>query len=141
MLALNFAVVPLVVPLALSLGSEFMPPLSEGTVLYMPTSLPGLSPAKGAEVLQLSDRMIRTVPEVKTVISKAGRPEDGTDPKLINMAEFLVDLKPESEWKRGIDKPKLLREIEAERVAAPSMDSENSKAPESGPGVKLTVTA
>src|SRR6185436_19408210 len=65
---------------------------------------------------------IRKFPEVASVTSKAGRPEDGTDPKLINMAEFLVDLKPESEWKRSIEKAQLLREMDAEISKMPGLE-------------------
>ena len=96
------------------LGTEFLPELNEGSVwinLQLPTSV---SVSEAQDMVRRVRQAIRKFPEVSSVTSKAGRPEDGTDPKLINMAEFLVDLKPESEWKRGVDKPKLLREIEAE---------------------------
>jgi heavy metal efflux system protein len=117
------AVASLIGSLALvpSLGSEFLPELNEGSVwvnLTLPTSL---SVSEAQAMVGKVRAAIRKFPEVAQVNSKVGRPEDGTDPKLINMAEFLVDLKPDSEWKRGIDKPKLLREIESEIVKIPGV--------------------
>ena len=115
-IVLGIAVAALAGSLALvpSLGTEFLPELNEGSIwvnLTLPTSVSVTEAqtdgADGAPGDPQGSRRSRTV------ISKAGRPEDGTDPKLINMAEFLVDLKPESEWKRGIDKATLLREMEA----------------------------
>jgi len=113
---LGVAVISLAASLALvpTLGSEFLPELNEGAVwvnLTLPTSV---SVSEAQQMVKRVRAAIRKFPEVGQVNSKVGRPEDGTDPKLINMAEFLVDLKPDAEWKRGIDKPTLLREIEAE---------------------------
>ena len=120
---LGIAVAALAGSLALvpQLGSEFLPELNEGSVwvnLTLPTSV---SVSEAQEMVGRVRAAIRKFPEVGNVTSKVGRPEDGTDPKLINMAEFLVDLKPESEWKRGVDKPKLLREIEAEINKTPGL--------------------
>src|SRR3546814_4199392 len=92
------------------LGSEFMPPLNEGDLLYMPTALPGLSVSKASEILQLTDRLIKTVPEVKTVFGKAGRAETATDPAPIEMFETTIQLKPRSEWRPGMTPEKLIEE-------------------------------
>ena len=88
-------------PLA-HLGSEFMPPLGEGTLLYMPTALPGLSYGKAAQLLQQTDRMLKTVPEVATVFGKAGRAHTATDPAPLNMFETTITFKPRSEWPPGM---------------------------------------
>ncbi|MHB8570217.1 MAG: efflux RND transporter permease subunit [Metallibacterium sp.] len=88
-------------PLA-HLGSEFMPPLGEGTLLYMPTALPGLSYGKAAQLLQQTDRLLKTVPEVATVFGKAGRARTATDPAPINMFETTITFKPRSEWPPGM---------------------------------------
>ncbi len=102
------------------LGSEFMPPLDEGDLLYMPTALPGLSVAKAAEVLQLSDRLIKTVPEVKSVFGKAGRAETATDPAPLEMLETTIQLKPRTEWRPGMTPEKLIEELDS-RVKIPGM--------------------
>jgi Cu(I)/Ag(I) efflux system membrane protein CusA/SilA len=82
------------------LGSEFMPPLHEGTILYMPTALPGLSVTPAARILHIQDKLLRTFPEVQSVFGKIGRAESPTDPAPIMMVETLVELKPESEWRK-----------------------------------------
>ncbi len=102
------------------LGSEFMPPLDEGDLLYMPTALPGLSVAKAAEILQLSDRLIKTVPEVKSVFGKAGRAETATDPAPLEMLETTIQLKPRTEWRPGMTPEKLIEELDS-RVKIPGM--------------------
>jgi len=81
-----------------NLGSEFMPPLYEGDLLYMPTTFPGISPTKAREVLQVTDRLIKSFPEVAEVFGKAGRAETATDPAPMDMIETTIRLKPESEW-------------------------------------------
>jgi len=104
------------------LGTEFLPELNEGAVwvnLTLPTSV---SISEAQELVGKVRAAIRKFPEVGNVTSKTGRPEDGTDPKLLNMAEFLVDLKPQSEWRRGIDKAELLREIDAEISQIPGLE-------------------
>ena len=104
-----------------SLGTEFLPELNEGAV-WVNVQLPNSSSV--TESQQLARRIrdaIRKSPEVAGVTSKAGRPEDGTDPKLISMAEFLVDMKPEEQWKRGLSKPQVLAEIEAEIIKLPGL--------------------
>jgi Cu(I)/Ag(I) efflux system membrane protein CusA/SilA len=95
------------------IGSEFMPPLDEGTLLYMPTALPGLSADKARQMLQLSDRMIKTVPEVAHVFGKAGRADTATDPAPIEMFETTVTFKPRSEWRPGMTPEKLRQELDA----------------------------
>ena len=94
-------------------GSEFMPPLEEGTLLYMPTALPGLSADKARQLLQLSDRMIKTVPEVAHVFGKAGRAETATDPAPIEMFETTVTFKPRDQWRPGMTPEKLRAELDA----------------------------
>jgi Cu(I)/Ag(I) efflux system membrane protein CusA/SilA len=81
-----------------NIGSEFMPPLYEGDLLYMPTTFPGISPTKARQVLQTTDRMIRRFPEVQTVFGKAGRAETATDPAPFDMIETTIMLKPEADW-------------------------------------------
>lgn len=95
------------------IGSEFMPPLDEGTLLYMPTALPGLSSGKAGELLQLSDRMIKTVPEVAHVFGKAGRAETATDPAPMEMFETTVTFKPRDQWRPGMTPDKLRAELDA----------------------------
>ncbi|MEK6664486.1 MAG: efflux RND transporter permease subunit [Pseudomonadota bacterium] len=102
------------------LGSEFMPPLEEGDLLYMPTALPGLSAAKASEVLQLTDRLIKTVPEVKSVFGKAGRAETATDPAPLEMLETTIQFKPRNEWRPGMTMDKLIEELDA-RLKIPGM--------------------
>ncbi len=94
------------------LGSEFMPPLDEGTLLYMPTALPGLSAGKAAQLLQLTDRMIKTVPEVAHAFGKAGRAETATDPAPLEMFETTVTFKPRSQWRAGMTPEKLRDELD-----------------------------
>ncbi len=87
------------VPAFLGLGSEFMPPLNEGTLLYMPSTLPGLSETEAQRILQIQDRLIRTVPEVGRVFGKAGRADTATDPAPLSMMETVIELKPEDQWR------------------------------------------
>ena len=94
------------------LGGEFMPAMDEGDLLYMPSALPGLSPAKAAELLQQTDRMIRTVPEVATVFGKAGRAETATDPAPLEMFETTIQFKPRDEWRPGMTPEKLVEELD-----------------------------
>jgi copper/silver efflux system protein len=87
------------VPIVFQLGKEFMPPLEEGSVLYMPTTMPGLSVTEATRILQMQDRIIKTIPEVQTVFGKAGRFESSTDPAPFSMVETIIVLKPEEEWR------------------------------------------
>ena len=88
---------------ARQLGTEFMPNLNEGTLLYMPTTLPGISVTKAGELLQMQDRIIRTFPEVASVYGKAGRASTATDPAPSEMFETIINLKPKAEWRAGTD--------------------------------------
>ena len=95
------------------IGSEFMPPMEEGSLLYMPTALPGLSADKARQLLQVSDRMIKTVPEVAHVFGKAGRAETATDPAPVEMFETTVTFKPRDQWRPGMTPEKLRAELDA----------------------------
>ena len=95
------------------LGGEFMPPMDEGDLLYMPSALPGLSAAKAAELLQQTDRMIRTVPEVETVFGKAGRADTATDPAPLEMFETTIRFKPRDQWRPGMTPDRLIEELDA----------------------------
>lgn len=95
------------------LGSEFMPTLNEGTLMYMPVSLPGLSVTKAAELLQTQNRMIRSFPEVASVYGKAGRAATATDPAPTEMFETIINLKPEGEWRPGVTVDSLIAEMDA----------------------------
>ena len=95
------------------LGSEFMPPLWEGDLLYMPTMLPGVSITKAREVLQQTDKIIKTFPEVEHVFGKVGRAETATDPAPLSMIETTITLKPESQWPKGMTVDKLTDEMNA----------------------------
>ena len=94
------------------IGSEFMPPLNEGDLLYMPTTLPGVSPQKAKELLQQTDRIIASFPEVESVFGKIGRAETATDPAPLSMIETTIILKPKSEWREGMTKQKLISEMD-----------------------------
>lgn len=93
------------------MGSEFMPPLNEGDLLYMPTTLPGISITKAKELLQQTDKIIKSFPEVENVTGKAGRAETATDPAPLSMLETTITLKPESEWRPGMTMEKLVDEL------------------------------
>ncbi|HJP30055.1 MAG TPA: efflux RND transporter permease subunit [Candidatus Latescibacteria bacterium] len=95
------------------IGSEFMPPLYEGDLLYMPTTLPGVSVTKARELLQQTDRIIRTFPEVEHVFGKVGRAETATDPAPLSMIETTITLKPESEWRPEMTPQRLIDEMDA----------------------------
>ncbi|QSA96990.1 efflux RND transporter permease subunit [Methylococcus sp. EFPC2] len=95
------------------LGSEFMPTLNEGTLLYMPVSLPGLSVTKAAEILQTQNRILKSFPEVESVFGKAGRASTATDPAPLEMFETVVNLKPEDHWRPGLTTEKLIAELDA----------------------------
>ncbi len=94
------------------LGGEFMPPLDEGDLLYMPSALPGLSAGKVAQLLQQTDRLIKTVPEVQSVFGKAGRAETATDPAPLEMFETIIQFKPQDQWRAGMTPDKLVQELD-----------------------------
>ena len=106
-LALASAILPLS-----QLGGEFLPAMDEGDLLYMPSALPGLSAAKASELLQQTDRMIRTVPEVERVFGKAGRADTATDPAPLEMFETTVQFKPRDQWRAGMTPEKLVGELD-----------------------------
>ncbi|MEB2346499.1 MAG: CusA/CzcA family heavy metal efflux RND transporter [Deltaproteobacteria bacterium] len=101
------------VPVFLALGTEFMPPLNEGTILYMPTAPPGMSLTEAQRVLQMQDRELRTFPEVERVFGKIGRADTPTDPAPLSMVETVVTLRPESEWRPGMTYERLVQEMDA----------------------------
>jgi len=93
-------------------GTEFLPPLYEGDLLYMPSALPGLSPGKAAQILQQTDKLIATFPEVKSVFGKIGRADTATDPAPLEMVETVIQLKPQSQWRAGMTPEKLVEELD-----------------------------
>jgi cobalt-zinc-cadmium resistance protein CzcA len=104
------------------LGSEFLPELNEGTIWVNLTLPPSVSPMEAQEQVHEVRRSLHTVPEVRTVISKVGRPDDGTDPKIFNSAEFYVDFVPESQWRSGKSRDDLIKEMDAAVSAIPGME-------------------
>ncbi len=114
-LTIGLAVLALVATLypASRLGSEFMPTLDEGTLLYMPSSLPGMSVTKAAELMQTQDRIIKSFPEVASVFGKAGRANTATDPAPVEMFETIINLKPNDQWRPGMTTDKLIAELDA----------------------------
>jgi Cu(I)/Ag(I) efflux system membrane protein CusA/SilA len=102
------------------LGTEFMPDLNEGDLMYMPTTFPGISIGKARELLQQTDKLIRTVPEVKTVFGKVGRAETATDPAPLAMIETVIQLKPRDEWRPGVDIDDIKAELD-QRVRLPGL--------------------
>ncbi|MEO5373882.1 MAG: efflux RND transporter permease subunit [Alphaproteobacteria bacterium] len=117
LVALGFSVVPM-----MRIGSEFMPALNEGTLLYMPTTLPGLSITKAAELLQIQNKIIKSFPEVASVLGKAGRANTATDPAPTEMFETVITLKPEAEWRPGMTMDKLIAEMD-EAVRMPGISN------------------
>lgn len=109
---LSLAILAVTIWPARQLGSEFMPNLNEGTLLYMPTTLPGISVTKAAELLQMQDRIIRSFPEVASVYGKAGRAETATDPAPPEMFETIINLKPKEEWRAGVTIDSLVSEMD-----------------------------
>lgn len=107
------ALMLITIPAFLALGSEFMPPLYEGSILYMPTTLPGIGPTTAGRLLQVQDKLFKTFPEVDTVFGKIGRADTATDPAPMAMVETTVTLKPKREWRKGMTYEKLIREMDA----------------------------
>ncbi|MDD5558167.1 CusA/CzcA family heavy metal efflux RND transporter [Candidatus Methylomirabilis sp.] len=100
------------IPDFMKLGSEFMPPLYEGTLLYMPTALPGASITQVSQLLQIQDRIVKHFPEVESVFAKGGRSTSATDPAPLEMIETVINLKPEAQWRRGMTVEKLIDELD-----------------------------
>src|SRR5262249_43657414 len=105
-------IVLVTLPVFQRLGSEFMPPLNEGTILHMPTALPGISPTEARHVLQVESQALKQFPEVERVFGKIGRARTATDPAPLNMVETVVTLKPEEEWRAGVTWDSLLSEMD-----------------------------
>jgi len=112
-LLLNLVFLIVTLPLALHIGSQFMPPLFEGSALYMPTALPGISIGQASQLLQEQDRIIRTFPEVETVFGSIGRSDSATDNAPLDMYDTTLMLKPRSQWRPGMTYEKLIQEMDA----------------------------
>lgn len=107
-----FNIIPVIARLGSGTGKEFMPELDEGDIMYMPTTLPGLSIGKAQQLLQQTDRIIKQLPEVKSVFGKIGRADTATDPAPLTMIETIIQLKPRSEWRDGMTMKKLIDELD-----------------------------
>ena len=112
-LIINIVALLISIPLLLSLGSEFMPPLDEGTILFMPVTLPDVSNTEAKQLLQIQDRIIKSLPEVANVLGKAGRTNTATDNSPISMVETIILLKPKDQWRKGIKKEDIINELNA----------------------------
>lgn len=112
-IGINILALAISVPLLLSLGSEFMPPLDEQSILFMPITLPDISNEEAKRILQVQDKIIKSVPEVDKVLGKAGRASTATDNSPISMIETIIMLKPKSEWRSGITKKDIINELDA----------------------------
>jgi len=112
-LLLNLVFLLVTLPLALKIGSQFMPPLFEGSALYMPTALPGISITQASQLLQEQDRIIRTFPEVETVFGTIGRSDSATDNAPLDMYDTTIMLKPREQWRPGMTYEKLIQEMDA----------------------------
>jgi Cu(I)/Ag(I) efflux system membrane protein CusA/SilA len=112
-LLLNLVFLTVTLPLALHIGSQFMPPLYEGSALYMSTALPGISIGQASQLLQEQDRIIRTFPEVKSVFGSVGRSDSATDNAPLDMYDTTLMLKPRSQWRPGMTYEKLIQEMDA----------------------------
>jgi len=110
-IGINLALLAISIPLLLSLGTEFMPPLDEGSILFMPITQPDVSNTEVKRILQVQDRIIAQVPEVKGVLGKAGRASTATDNAPLSMIETIIQLKPRAEWRAGMTKAKLIEEL------------------------------
>lgn len=110
-LFVNIIALAISIPLVSSLGREFMPPLDEGSILFMPVTLPDVSNSEIKRILQVQDKIITTVPEVKNVLGKAGRVNSATDNSPINMIETIILLKPQNQWRKGITKNDIINEL------------------------------
>lgn len=112
-IAINLVALLITIPMILNTGSEFMPPLDEGSILYMPVTLPGASISEVNRILQEQDKIIKSVPEVHHVLGKTGRAETATDNAPLNMIETIILLKPKDEWRDGITKQDIVAELDA----------------------------
>ncbi|MEO8061611.1 MAG: efflux RND transporter permease subunit [Pseudomonadota bacterium] len=121
-IALSIALLALTLIPVMRLGGEFMPPLDEGDVLYMPSALPGISAGKASQLLQQTDRLIKSVPEVDRVFGKMGRAETATDPAPLEMFETTIRFKPRDQWRAGMTPEKLIEELDA-RLRIPGLSN------------------
>lgn len=112
-IAVNIMALLITIPLLMNLGTEFIPPLDEQSILFMPVTLPDVSNAEAKRILQVQDKIIKSVPEVDKVLGKAGRASTATDNSPISMIETIITLKPKSEWREGITKKDLVAELDA----------------------------
>ncbi|WP_138485346.1 efflux RND transporter permease subunit [Dyadobacter bucti] len=112
-LAINIMALLITIPLLASLGSEFMPPLDEQSILFMPITLPDISNSEAKRILQVQDKIIKSVPEVDKVLGKAGRASTATDNSPISMIETIIKLKPKPQWRAGITKKDIITELDA----------------------------
>ena len=112
-IAINIIALAISIPMLMSLGKEFMPPLDEGSILFMPVTLPDVSNSEAKRILQVQDKLIKSVPEVKNVLGKAGRANTATDNSPISMIETIILLKPQSEWRKDISKNDIINELNA----------------------------
>ena len=112
-IGVNILALLISVPMYLSLGTEFIPPLDEGSLLFMPVTLPDVSNSEIKRILQVQDKIIKSIPEVENVLGKAGRASSATDNSPISMIETIILLKPQSEWREGLTKEEILQEMNA----------------------------
>ncbi|MEZ0542642.1 efflux RND transporter permease subunit [Fibrella arboris] len=112
-IGINLLALAISIPMLMSLGSEFMPPLDEQSILFMPVTLPDVSNAEAKRILQVQDKLIKSVPEVAKVLGKAGRASTATDNSPISMIETIIMLKPKAQWREGITKKDLINELDA----------------------------
>lgn len=110
-LAINVVALLITIPLIMNTGSEFMPPLDEGSILFMPTMLPNVSITEAKRVVQVQDAIIKSIPEVESVLGKVGRADSPTDPAPVSMIESIIILKDKSEWREGITKAEIVKEM------------------------------
>ncbi|MEP6616786.1 MAG: efflux RND transporter permease subunit [Ginsengibacter sp.] len=112
-IAINLLALFISIPMLLSLGREFMPPLDEGSILFMPVTLPDVSNSEVKRILQVQDRLIKEIPEVKSVLGKAGRASTATDNSPVSMVETIILLSPKNEWRTGLTKQEIINELNA----------------------------
>ena len=110
-IGINIIALLVSIPLLMSLGTEFMPPLDEGSILFMPVALPDISNSEVKQILQVQDKIIKSVPEVENVLGKAGRANTATDNSPISMIETIILLKPQTEWRKGLTKNDIINEL------------------------------
>ncbi len=112
-IALNVLALAVTIPMLLTMGSEFMPPLDEGSLLFMPVTMPSASITEVNRIMQVQDAIIKSVPEVETVLGKAGKAETSTDPAPVSMIESIILLKPKDQWRPGLSKDDIIAELDA----------------------------